>query len=190
MPKMTTTTAAPIAAAPTITPPPLSAAAAAARRAALERWAGWAEDMAAGQPMPPIADVLATGAALEIPAALEALAADAGALVKARTLEERIRGRMAWRDELLAPFGGSFAGLEAELEAKRREVKDLERRHSSLRWDSRLASLKNQLKEAQLAAPRVFPPAPKKRKPAKKKPAPAAQVERPAAKKPKTVEII
>ncbi len=185
-PKPTTTTTAPPVA---TTAPALSAAATAARRAALEVWSVWAEDLAAGRPMPPVADVLSTGAALEITGAIEALAADAGALVKARALEGRIAGRLQWRAELLQPFGGSFAGLKAELETKRAEVKQLERRVSSLTWDHRLGSLKAELADLKIATPRVFPPAPAKKKRRPAPTAPAAKRERPAA-KPKAVEII
>jgi len=146
---------------------------AAARRAALERWQGWADDLATGGAMPPVADVLAAGVALGIPDAIDALSRDAAALVQARELEDRIARRQDHHAELLAPHGGTFAALKAAIDEARARLKELERVRNSVWWDGRLGSLKAQLQETRSAAPRMWPPAPKRRKPAAAQPAPA-----------------
>ena len=151
---------------------------AAAKRAALERWAGWALELADGGSMPAVADVMGAGLALGLADAIKALTDDASAIVKARRLEERIAGRERWRDELLNPHGGSFAALKEEIKRRRAELVELERVQSSLFWDSRLGSLKAQLLETKAAAPRVFPPAAPRRKAKTQKPA-AASAEKP-----------
>jgi hypothetical protein len=150
----------------------------AARRAALERWQAWADDLAAGGDMPAVADVLAAGLALGVENALDALAADAAALVAARTLEGRIAGREQYHRELLAPFGGTFTALKAEIRRVEDEVKQLHRVKASVWWDHRLAALKTELLETKTAAPRVFPPAPPRPKVKSQKPA-AATSEKP-----------
>jgi hypothetical protein len=145
----------------------------AARRAALERWQGWADDLADGGSMPNVADVLAAGMALGIQNALDALAADAAALAAVRRLEERIRGREQYHRELLAPYGGTFTALKAEIRRVEDEAKQLRRVKASVWWDHRLGALKAQLLETKTAAPRVFPPAPPRPKRKAQKPAAA-----------------
>lgn len=159
MPMSTKTAALVPAAAATITD--LSNA---AKRAAFERWSGWAFDLADGGTMPAVSEIMAAGLALGLPDAIAALSADAAAIVKARTLEERIAGRQRWHKELLQPHGGSLKTLKAEIKRRREELVELERVRSSVWWDSRLGSLKAQLVELRAATPRIWPPAPKRPK--------------------------
>jgi hypothetical protein len=94
--------------------------------AALERWRGWAETLAAGGPQPAPLEILEAGAVLGVREPMAVLEDDARAISDVRQLQAAIDRQRAAMAERLAADGGP-AGVREKLAAARAEVRRLEK---------------------------------------------------------------
>lgn len=85
------------------------------KRHQLDQWREWAQTIADGGPTPTPTAILEAGAVLSIDGPMEALRADADAILEVKAIEDdvaRYRARVA---EQLAPYGGTEAALRQRI---------------------------------------------------------------------------
>lgn len=88
-------------------------------------WRRWAADIATGGSPPDMREMLAAAQALGIDDPAAALHDDSEAIAEVRRATENLKLCQRTTDELLEPWGGSLAKLEAAVAAAKREVERL-----------------------------------------------------------------
>jgi hypothetical protein len=144
-----------------------------AAAAALAKWRGWAEEIAAGGKTPPMNELVEVAALLNIEHAAREMERDASAILEVRQLDEQAEGvQLAIRDRLTVEGGPD--GIREKLAAAQREVERLKKLRGTCPMHFRLAELGQRAATIRKSRPRVFAPAEKREKmtttPSKKAP--------------------
>jgi hypothetical protein len=144
-----------------------------AAAAALAKWRGWAEEIAAGGKTPPMNELVEVATLLGIDHAAREMERDASAILEVRQLDEQAEGvQLAIRDRLTVEGGPD--GIKEKLAAAQREVERLKKLRGTCPMHYRLAELGQRAATIRKARPRVFAPAAQREKmtttPSKKAP--------------------
>jgi hypothetical protein len=131
--------------------------------AALAKWRGWADEIAAGGKTPPMNELVEVAALLNIDQAAREMERDASALMEVRHLDEQAKGvALAIRERLTVDGGPD--GIKEKLAAAQREVERLKKLRGTCPMHYRLAELGQRAATIRKARPRVFAPPVKRAK--------------------------
>ncbi len=134
-----------------------------ATAAALAKWRGWAQEIAAGGNTPSMSELIEVAALLDIQHAARELEHDASALMEVKQLEEQAEAvRLAARERLTCE--GGMEGVKEKLAAARREVARLEKLTGISPMQFRAADLDQRANTIRRSRPRVFAPQEKRTK--------------------------
>jgi hypothetical protein len=105
------------------------------KSATIRQWRQWAADLAAGRAGPDPIAVLEAGRILELADAGRTLDQDVLAIREIEAAQARVAREREEIEKSLEPYGGQ-AGLAAEIQRRRHELKQLEGAANPWRWTS------------------------------------------------------